>query len=281
MNTRPEFPAQAPDQFVVAVEVGKGGVTRYDWSVAFSRMCLRSLPLKNRDVAMAAAMRVVEYPGKGAGQCTAKRITIANELGISERHLNRGLGILEAHGWIKRQRGGPDDPVIITLMIPAEGADIHRFGAKGATGLQDNMMSRKEAVDTGQKSTSYRTQIEVLQDTQDVPYNEQVYQKEQSAPKAARAPEIADRESVNGTSAPASGASPHHSEVDEIMQNGGYNEGMRIPISAAVSRGMTATQIFKLTELEDDPAATLNSYLSHRHAPNYRNGADVTLGSSC
>ncbi|MGJ4888835.1 hypothetical protein ACQR1Y_11605 [Bradyrhizobium sp. HKCCYLRH3099] len=181
------------------------GVTRYDWLIAFSRMSLRTLALKNRDVAMAAAMRLVEYLAKGAGQCRAKRTTIAGELGISERHLNRGLQILETHGWIRRQRGGPDDPVIITLVIPAEGADIHRFGSKKADGLQDNMLSRKDAALTGQKSTSYRTQIEALQDTQDVPSNEQVEQEEQSAPLNGARTDRVETEGPchsNGKSAP-------------------------------------------------------------------------------
>jgi hypothetical protein len=179
-----------------AVEVGDGA-TRYDWSIAFSRMCMRK---EYPAIAIAAAMRLVEYPARGTGQCDAKRITIANELGVSERHLNRGLKVLKDDGWIRLQRGGPEDPVTITLLIPAEDVDIHHFGAKKIDGIQDTMMSRMAVSLTGQKRASYRTQTGVLQDTQCVPSKEQVEQIEQSA-ASPRAPEYVD---IDGPVIPAS-----------------------------------------------------------------------------
>jgi hypothetical protein len=125
-----------------AVEVGDGA-TRYDWSIAFSRMCMRK---EYPAIAIAAAMRLVEYPARGTGQCDAKRITIANELGVSERHLNRGLKVLKDDGWIRLQRGGPEDPVTITLLIPAEDVDIHHFGAnrgkKGTVHVRKNQQAQ-------------------------------------------------------------------------------------------------------------------------------------------
>jgi hypothetical protein len=187
---RAQEPSDSTSQNPDVVEVGNGA-TRYDWSIAFSRMCMRK---EYPAIAIAAAMRLVEYLARGTGQCDAKRITIANELGVSERHLNRGLKVLKDDGWIRLQRGGPEDPVTITLLIPAEDADIHHFGAKKIDGIQDNMMSRMNGSHTGQKWGSYRTETGVLQDTQCVPSKEQVEQIEQSA-ASPRAPEFADRES--------------------------------------------------------------------------------------
>jgi hypothetical protein len=116
-----------------AVGVGNG-VTRYDWSVAFTRMCLRQ---DFSRIGIVAAMRLVEELPRKQGQCQPGRDVIADELGRSERHLDRGYAILEHNGWIRRQRGGPDDDVTFTLLIPAENADIHRFGNKSGVGIRD------------------------------------------------------------------------------------------------------------------------------------------------
>jgi hypothetical protein len=191
MGTPRSTVAQAPDETTVeAVEVGDG-VTRYAWSIAFTRICM-SLPCKDRDIAIAAAMRLVEYPARGSGQCNAKRVTIANELGISERHLNRGLKVLKDHGFIRVERHGRDDAVI-TLLIPPADADIHRFGSRKSDVQQDDNAVPLNGSPTGQKRPPNGTGNGVQSDTQCGKTKSQVYQKEQSTAQPPCAPVPAER----------------------------------------------------------------------------------------
>jgi hypothetical protein len=171
-----------------AVEVGNGA-TRYDWSIAFSRMCLRK---EYPAIAIAAAMRLVEELPRRCGQCAPLRDDIAAELGRDIRTIDRGYKVLEDDGWIRRQRGGRDDPVTITLLIPAEDADIHRFGNKSGVGKRDMQVSHLEPVHMRHKTGSYATQNGSIRDTQGVASKEQI-QKEQSA-ASPRATGLADRE---------------------------------------------------------------------------------------
>lgn len=187
---RAQEPSDNISQNPNAVEVGNGA-TRYDWSIAFNRICMRE---KYPAIAIAVAMRLVEFLARGTGQCNPGRDTMANELGRSVRQIDRAYEFLETHGWIGRKRGGPHDPVTFTLLIPPDDADIHHFGAKKIDALQDTAMSRKNDLVTGHKTRSYGTQNGVLRDTQYVPSKEQVEQIEQSA-APPRAPEYADRES--------------------------------------------------------------------------------------
>ena len=116
---------------------------------------------------------------------------MAAELGRDIRTIDRGYKVLEDDGWIRRQRGGRDEPVTITLSIPAENADIHRFGNKSGVGKRDIQVSRLEAVHTRHKTGSYATQNGSIRDTQHVASKEQEVQEEQSA-APPRAPEFVD-----------------------------------------------------------------------------------------
>jgi hypothetical protein len=189
---RAQEPSDSTSQNFDAVEVGDGA-TRYDWSMAFTRMCLRKgYPART----IAAAMRLVEELPRRQGQCDPLREDMADELGVSNRTIDRGYEDLEADGWISRQRtgrGSRNDAVIITLMIPSEDADIHRFGNKSGVGIRDTRVSRDEPVHTRHKTGDHATQNGSIRDTQDVASKEQI-QKEQSA-APPRAPEYADRES--------------------------------------------------------------------------------------
>jgi hypothetical protein len=185
-----------------SIDVGDG-VTRYDWSIAFSRTCLRN---GYPDFAIAAAMRLIEFLERGQSQCAPGRDLMVAELGVSKRQIDRALQFLESEGWIKRKRGGSTDAVVITLSIPVIGADIHRFGYKGPTGIRANMLAHMNGEHTRQNPGSYAPENEVIRATQAGACNPD-YQKEQSAAKPPRAPEVVERESCNGNSAPMNGAS--------------------------------------------------------------------------
>jgi hypothetical protein len=126
-----------------AIEVGKGA-TRYDWSIAFSRVCLRK---KYSPTALALVLRVPEFLPRGQGHCSPGRATLANEIGKSERQVDRAFKELER--WLPRKRGGRYDAATITLTIPPEDADIHHFGAKKVDAIRDIQVSRMNGCHTG------------------------------------------------------------------------------------------------------------------------------------
>ena len=184
MSTATSAKAQheTPSSHSEAIEVGNGA-TRYDWSVAFSRMCMRR---EYPACAIAAAMRLAECVPRGGGEFQIHRRTMAAELGVSERTIDRAYQPLRDDGWITTTRGGRDDPVTITLMIPPIDAAIHRFGVKKPDAIRDSMLARLDESHTRQKPGSYATQNGVIRDTQCGASNEQVEQKEEEQAEAAR-----------------------------------------------------------------------------------------------
>jgi hypothetical protein len=88
--------------------------------------------MKYPAIAIAAAMRLVEFLPRRDGECDPHRKTMAAELGQCERQISRGYAVLEADGWIMRRRGG-HDAVIITLMIPPDDATRNNSGRSSLT----------------------------------------------------------------------------------------------------------------------------------------------------
>jgi hypothetical protein len=223
-----------------AIEVGDGA-TRYDWSIAFSRICMRR---KYPAIAIAAAMRLVEFPARGTGQCNPRRDTMALELGKSERQVDRGYQFLESHGWIRRKRGGRDDAVTITLLIPSDDADIHHFGAKKIDVIRDNKLSHMNGSHTGQNQPPYETDSDAIRDICMSRHKEQVEQIEQSAPPARSSVPV---ESLVSKQSAPNGAlevikqffpSLDHCQAERLYQ----------ARNAAFSRGVTTEQFWKLSE---------------------------------
>jgi hypothetical protein len=168
------------------VEVGNGA-TRYDWSIAFTPMCMRK---EYPAIAIATAMRLVEELPRKRGQCDPLRDDMAVELGRDIRTIDRGYQVLEADGWITRHRAGRR--TVITFLIPSVDADIHRFGNKSGVGSRDIQVSRQDDDVTRHKTGSDATQNASSRDIYVSRTKEQEVQKEQSA-ASPRASEYADR----------------------------------------------------------------------------------------
>lgn len=144
-------------------------------------------------IANLLAMRLVEELPRRQGQCAPRREDMAAELGRDIRTIDRGYKVLEAGGWINRKRGGRYDAVTITLMIPSEGADIHRFGSKKPVGIHDTQVSHMNGSHTRHETAPYATSNASIRDTCVSRHKVQEVQKEQSA-ASPRASEYADRE---------------------------------------------------------------------------------------
>jgi hypothetical protein len=144
-----------------SVEVGHGA-TRYDWQIAFTRISARN---EYPTIANLLAMRLVEELPRRQGQCAPRREDMAAELGRDIRTIDRGYKVLEAGGWINRKRGGRYDAVTITLMIPSEGADIHRFGSKKPVGIHDTQVSHMNGSHTRHETAPYATSNASIRDT--------------------------------------------------------------------------------------------------------------------
>ncbi|MBR1298558.1 hypothetical protein [Bradyrhizobium sp. AUGA SZCCT0042] len=181
--------AQEGTATAASIEVGNGA-TRYDWSIAFTRICMRK---EYPAIAIAAAMRLVEELPRKQGKCAPHRDDMAAELGRDIRTMDRGYKVLEADGWITRKKGGRNDPVTITLLIPPEDADIHRFGNKAGVGKRDTSMSHLEVVQTRHETAPSATSNGFKRDIQRVASKEQEEQKEQSEAQPPRACVLADR----------------------------------------------------------------------------------------
>jgi hypothetical protein len=118
---------------------------------------------------------------------------MAAELGQSKRQIDRGFQFLETKGWISRKRGGPDDKVNITLLIPAADAELHHFGAKKIDAIRANKVAHINGSHTRQNRASYAPEKGVIRAIQCGASKEQVEQIEQGA-ASPRASGLVDRE---------------------------------------------------------------------------------------
>lgn len=93
--------------------------TSYEWSNAIHRSEGAKLPHRLHAVAWALADRAELKDGRFI--CWPSLSTLADDSGLSRRHVQRHLTDIEAAGWIVRLPGGPNRSTRYELVIPEVG----------------------------------------------------------------------------------------------------------------------------------------------------------------
>ncbi len=95
----------------------KGALGQRQWTQAFLKVAVVE---EYATSVMALAMALSElHFNRRTGQCNPGYPALAEELGCSEKTIQRAAKDLEAMGWIKRHKPGHHENVEFTLTIPA------------------------------------------------------------------------------------------------------------------------------------------------------------------
>lgn len=139
---------------------GEGKLSKFEWKRAFDAA---AIPQNYSARAIVLASRLADHCNLRTGRCDPRQDVLAKGMGVNERTVRRAVKELKDAGWITSKRGGRDDSVSFTLVIP----DSMLSG-------MDNVTTPSQACVTSPGTRgSYRTETASIPDTQAVLSNEQ------------------------------------------------------------------------------------------------------------